>query len=37
MWADFYYLGLEMLTDLEIREWQPPAELPEDSVNVLEF
>ena len=37
VWADFYFLGLEMLTDLEIREWQPPAELPEDSVSVLEF
>jgi hypothetical protein len=37
VWAAFYFLGVEMLTDLEIREWQRPAELPEDSVNVLEF
>ena len=37
VWADFYFLGLEMLTDLEIREWQPPAGLPDDSVNVLKF
>ena len=37
VWAAFYFLGVEMVTDLEIREWQRPAELPEDSVNVLEF
>jgi hypothetical protein len=37
VFAAFYFLGVEMLTDLEIREWQRPSDLPEDSVNVLEF
>ncbi len=37
VWAHFYFLGFEMLTDLEIREWQPPAEMPEDFATVLEF
>ena len=37
VWAAFYFLGVEMATDLEIREWQRPSDLPEDSVNVLKF
>jgi hypothetical protein len=37
VWVAFYYLGVEMATDLEIREWQRPSDLPEDSVIVCEF
>ena len=32
----FFFLGVGMFTDLEIREWQPPADLP-DFATVLEF
>jgi hypothetical protein len=37
VFAAFYFLGVEMATDLEIREWQRPSDLPENSINVLEF
>jgi hypothetical protein len=33
----FHFLGVGMFTDLEIREWQPQVELPEDFATVLEF
>jgi hypothetical protein len=37
VWVAFYFLGVEMATDLENRKWQRPSDLPEDSVNVLKF
>jgi hypothetical protein len=35
--SHFYFLGFEMFTDLEIRKWQPPAEMPEDFATMFEF
>jgi hypothetical protein len=35
--VQFHFLGFQTLTDLEIREWQPPAEMPEDFSTVLEL
>ena len=35
--CQFHFLGVGMFTDLEIREWRPQVELPEDFATVLEF
>jgi hypothetical protein len=37
VWCLFHFLGFEMFTDLEIRKWQPPANMPESFATVFEF
>jgi hypothetical protein len=35
--SHLYFLGFEMFTDLEIRKWQPSAEMPEDFATMFAF